>query len=46
DMPPMTMVFQVADLALVTNIKPGDKVKFAAEKLSSGYHVTQIHLVK
>jgi Cu/Ag efflux protein CusF len=28
DMPPMTMVFEVKDKALLDNVKPGDKVKF------------------
>ena len=46
DMPPMTMVFQVADPALLENAKVGDKVKFAAEKTASGYSVTQIQPAK
>lgn len=36
DMPPMTMVFQVADPAALENIKPGDKVQFKAERSTGG----------
>lgn len=32
DMPGMTMVFQVKDVALLDPVKVGDKVKFVAEK--------------
>lgn len=42
DMPPMTMVFQVKDAALLDKVKAGDKVKFAAEKQGSAYFVTAI----
>ena len=42
DMPPMTMVFQVKDAALLDKVKAGDKVKFAAEKQGSAYVVTAI----
>ena len=42
DMPPMTMVFRVSDPALLDKVKPGDKVKFDAEKVSGGYAVTRI----
>ena len=46
DMPPMTMVFQVADAGMLDHVKPGDKVKFAAEKASGAYTVTKIEPVK
>jgi Cu(I)/Ag(I) efflux system protein CusF len=36
DMPPMTMVFGVKDKALLANVKAGDKVRFAADKDSTG----------
>lgn len=36
DMPPMTMVFQVKDPAMLDKLKPGDKVLFAAEKGAGG----------
>lgn len=42
DMPPMTMVFQVKDAAMLERVKPGDKVKFSAEKLGGAYTVTSI----
>jgi Cu(I)/Ag(I) efflux system periplasmic protein CusF len=42
DMPPMTMVFQVADPAMVEQVKPGDKIRFEAEKIGGGYRVTKI----
>lgn len=42
DMPPMTMVFQVKDPAMLDKVKAGDKVKFQAEKVGSAYTVTQI----
>jgi Cu/Ag efflux protein CusF len=42
DMPPMTMVFQVKEAAMLDGLKPGDKVRFAAEKSATGYVVTQI----
>jgi Cu/Ag efflux protein CusF len=42
DMPPMTMVFQVKDTALLDKVKAGDKVRFRAEKIASGYAVTAI----
>jgi Cu/Ag efflux protein CusF len=40
DMPPMTMVFQVKDPAMLNAVKAGDKVKFSAEKSGGGYIVT------
>jgi len=46
DMPPMTMVFQVKDTAMLEQVKPGDKVKFSAEKLSGAYTVTRIEAAK
>ncbi|SRR5690606_11740656 len=42
DMPPMTMVFQVRDVAMLDGLKAGDKVRFAAEKIGSAYRVTKI----
>jgi Cu/Ag efflux protein CusF len=46
DMPPMTMVFQVKDTAMLEQVKPGDKVKFSAEKLGGAYTVTRIEAAK
>ena len=42
DMPAMTMVFQVKDPAVLEQVKPGDKVKFEAQKLGGAYTVTRI----
>jgi Cu/Ag efflux protein CusF len=42
DMPPMTMVFQAADPALLANVKSGDKVRFAARHEGGAYIVTAI----
>ena len=42
DMPAMTMVFHVKDLAMLDQVKAGDKVKFQAEKVGSAFTVTKI----
>jgi Cu/Ag efflux protein CusF len=42
DMPPMSMVFQVRDPALLDKLKPGDKIRFSAEKLEGAFVVTAI----
>jgi len=46
DMPPMTMVFQVKDSAMLEKLKAGDKVKFEAQKLGGAYTVTKIEATK
>ena len=46
EMPAMTMVFQVKDTTLLDKVKTGDKVKFKAEKVSSGYALTDIEVAK
>ena len=46
DMPPMTMVFQVKEPALLDKLKAGDKVKFRAEKAACGYVVTAVEVVR
>ena len=46
DMPPMTMVFQVKDPAMLERVKAGDRVKFSAEKLGGTYTVTSIERAK
>ncbi|MBN9204350.1 copper-binding protein [Methylibium petroleiphilum] len=46
DMPPMSMVFQVKDPALLAKVKPGDKVRFIADKIDGVYTVTAIELAK
>jgi Cu/Ag efflux protein CusF len=43
EMPPMTMVFNVRDPALLDRVQVGDKVRFAAEKAPDGaFFVTVI----
>lgn len=42
EMPPMTMVFRVADAGVVGDLKPGDKVRFRAEQANGAYHVQRI----
>ena len=42
DMPPMTMVFQVKDPAMLDKVKAGDKVKFQAEKVGGAFTVMSI----
>jgi Cu(I)/Ag(I) efflux system periplasmic protein CusF len=47
DMPPMTMVFQVSDPAMLDKVKAGDKVRFAARDDGGGkMTVTEIQPVK
>ena len=46
DMPPMTMVFQVKDPAMLDQVKPGDKVRFSAEKVAGAFTVTSIERAK
>ena len=42
DMPPMTMVFQVKEGILLDKLKAGDKIRFAAEKSTTGFIVTDV----
>ena len=46
DMPPMTMVFQVSDPALLDKVQAGDKVRFAAVNDVGKLTVTQIQPAK
>jgi len=46
DMPPMTMVYQVKDPAMLDQVRAGDKVRFAAEKIGGAYVVTKIEPAK
>ncbi|MBU0784102.1 MAG: copper-binding protein [Gammaproteobacteria bacterium] len=41
-MPPMTMVFGVADKGMLEGLKEGDKVKFDVKQEGSNYTVTEI----
>jgi Cu/Ag efflux protein CusF len=38
----MTMVFAVQDPAMLTSVKPGDKIKFSAERVGGIITVTRI----
>lgn len=42
DMPAMTMVFQVKDPAVLEQVKPGDKIRFVAEKVDGAYVASRI----
>ncbi len=42
DMPPMTMVFQVRDAALLDRMTVGGKILFSAEKQQGAYVVTDV----
>ena len=42
DMPPMTMVFQVKDGAMLDQVKAGDKIRFVVEQAATGLVVTDI----
>jgi Cu/Ag efflux protein CusF len=42
DMPPMTMVFEVAEKSLLDQVKVGERIRFQADKSASGFVVTRI----
>ena len=42
DMPEMTMVFRASDPKLLDGLKPGDKVRFRAEKIDGVYTVVAL----
>ena len=46
DMPGMTMVFGIKDVAMLENLKVGDKVKFKAEQTGTAITVTDIQPAK
>ena len=46
DMPAMTMVFQVADIAMLATVKAGDKVKFLAEKQGGAFTIVHLEPLK
>lgn len=46
DMPPMTMVFQVGERAMLDKVKVGEKVRFAAEDKGGALTVTAIEAAK
>ena len=46
DMPPMSMVFQVKDPAVLEKLKAGDKVQFTADKINGAFTVMTIEPMK
>ena len=42
----MTMVFQVADPAMLAKVKVGDKVRFRPDKVNGAFTVMEIETVK
>ena len=45
-MPGMTMVFRVKDAGMLDRIKPGDNVRFHAEKMDGAMMVTKLEMAK
>lgn len=45
-MPAMTMVFQAASPRMLDSLKPGDKVRFSADKIDGALVVTAIEAVQ
>ena len=46
DMPAMTMIFRVKDAAMLEQIKEGDKINFAADKINGAFTLMQIESAK
>jgi Cu/Ag efflux protein CusF len=46
DMPAMTMVFRVKEPAMLDQVKPGDAIRFRAEKIGGNYTVTELQAKK
>jgi Cu(I)/Ag(I) efflux system periplasmic protein CusF len=46
DMPAHTMVFQVKDPVLLERVKPGDRIRFEAEKVGGAFLLTKIEAAK
>lgn len=46
DMPAMTMVFRVADPAMLESVKQGDNVEFHAEKVDGAITITHLQPAK
>jgi Cu/Ag efflux protein CusF len=42
EMPPMTMVFQVKDTAMLDRLKVGDKIRFTADQIDGALVLTRI----
>lgn len=46
DMPPMSMVFQVADPALLDGLKAGDEVRVTIDQIDGAYTVLSVERVQ
>jgi Cu/Ag efflux protein CusF len=46
DMDAMTMIFKAGEGVTVEDVKPGDKIRFHAEKINGQITVTQVEKVK
>jgi Cu/Ag efflux protein CusF len=46
DMDAMTMVFRASDPAMLKQVKPGDKIKFEADKVNGQFTVMKIESKK
>ena len=46
DMPGMTMIFRVKDAVMLDQIKEGDKIHFAADKINGAFTLMQIESAK
>ncbi len=46
DMPPMTMVFQVKESALLDGLAPGGRIQFQAEKIAGAYVITALEAAR
>lgn len=46
DMPAMTMLFRVQNANWLDQVKPGDRIRFLAEKVNSVLTVTTLEVVK
>jgi len=44
-MPAMTMIFRVKGAAMLEQVKPGDRIKFLAEKVDGAITVTKLEVV-
>jgi Cu/Ag efflux protein CusF len=40
DMPPMQMSYRVSDPSWLTQVQPGDKIRFTADKVNGQYTIT------
>ncbi|HWR76065.1 MAG TPA: copper-binding protein [Thiobacillus sp.] len=45
-MPGMTMVFRVQDVSWLDQVKPGDTIRFLADRVNGAFTVTTLEVVK